>query len=187
MNIKELIEKAVESLNRVRQLNLSITGTLSLSDNDNVFYVSILDNESGCTFDVAIDENMSNQQLLSDDPTNLSPDNIIMLRIAKRIFEAYKKSKNNIIDKGLTLSSIPLNSGQIIGALNSGQIISASNISCGSTTYDIDVNGRSLTATIDVVDELKNRVRDLEDTNTKLIDEIYCLKSILRSKGILED
>ena len=38
MDIKELIEKAIENLNRVRQLNLSITGTLSLSDNDNVFF-----------------------------------------------------------------------------------------------------------------------------------------------------
>ena len=176
MNIKELIEKAAENLNRIRQLNLDITGTLSLSDNDDVFYVSILDNESGRAFDVAIDENMSNQQLLSDDPTNLSPDDIIMLRIAKHIFEAYKKSKNNIITGSSILSS---------GALNSSQIISASNINIGSTTYDIDINGRSLTATIDVVDELKNRVRDLEDTNTKLIDELYCLKSMLRSKGII--
>ena len=168
MNIKELIEKAVENLNRVRQLNLSITGTLSLSDNDDVFYVSILDNESGCAFDVAIDENIVAQQLLPDDPENLSPDNIIMLRIAKLIFEAYKKSKNNIIDNGLTLS---------VGALSNGQIISASNISCGSTTYDIDINGSSLTATIDEVDELKNKVRDLEDINNKLINEIDCLRA----------
>ena len=176
MNIKELIEKAVENLNRVRQLNLNITGTLSLSDNDSVFYVSILDNESGCAFDVAIDENISNQQLLPDDPTNLSPDDIIMLRIAKRIFEAYKKSKNNVIDHGLTLSG---------GALSSGKIISASNINVGSTTYDIDINGRSLTATIDEVDELKNKVRDLEDINNKLTNEIDCLRATLRAKGIL--
>ena len=176
MNIKELIEKAVENLNRVRQLNLNITGTLSLSDNDGVFYVSILDNESGRAFDVAIDENISNQQLLPDEPANLSPDDIIMLRIAKHIFEAYKKSKNNIITGSSILSS---------GALNSGQIISASNINVGSTTYDIDINGRSLTATIDEVDDLKNKVRDLEDINTKLVDEIYCLKSMLRSKGII--
>ena len=176
MNIKELIEKAVENLNRVRQLNLNITGTLSLSDNDDVFYVSILDNESGCAFDVAIDENMSNQQLLSDDPTNLPPDDIIMLRIAKHIFEAYKKSKNNIITGSSILSS---------GALNSGQIISASNINVGSTTYDIDINGRSLTATIDEVDELKNKVRDLEDINNKLVNEIDYLRATLRAKGIL--
>lgn len=176
MNIKELIEKAVENLNRVRQLNLSITGTLSLSDNDNVFYVSILDNESDCAFDVAIDENIAAQQLLPDDPENLSPDNIIMLRIAKLIFEAYKKSKNNIIDRGLILSG---------GALSGGQIISASNIDCGSTTYDIDINGRSLTVTIDEVDELKNKVRDLEDINNKLTNEIDCLRATLRAKGIL--
>ena len=176
MNIKELIEKAVENLNRARQLNLNITGTLSLSDNDSIFYVSILDNESGCAFDVAIDENISNQQLLPDDPTNLPPDDIIMLRIAKRIFEAYKKSKNNIIDSGLTLSG---------GTLSGGRTISASNINVGSTTYDIDINGRSLTATMDEVDELKNKVRDLEDINNKLTNEIYCLRVALQAKGIL--
>ena len=176
MNIKELIEKAVENLNRVRQLNLNITGTLSLSDNDGVFYVSILDNESGRAFDVAIDENISNQQLLPDDPTNLPPDDIIMLRITKRIFEAYKKSKNNIIDSGLTLSG---------STLSSGKTICASNINVGSTTYDIDINGRSLTATIDEVDELKNKVRDLEDINNKLTNEIDCLMATLRAKGIL--
>ena len=176
MNIKELIEKAVENLNRVRQLNLNIVGTLSLSDNNNVFYASILDNESGCAFDVVIDENMSNQQLLPDDPTNLQPDDIIMLRIAKHIFEAYKKSKNNIIDSSLILS------GSI---LSGGQTISASNINVGSTTYDIDINGRSLTATIDEVDELKNKVRDLENINNKLTNEIDYLKAMLRAKGIL--
>ena len=176
MNIKELIEKAVENLNRVRQLNLNITGTLSLSDNDGVFCVSILDNESGCAFDVAIDENISNQQLLPDDPTNLPPDDIIMLRIAKRIFEAYKKSKNNVIDSGLTLSG---------STLSGGRTISASNINVGSTTYDIDINGRSLTATIDEVDELKNKVRDLEDINNKLTNEIDYLRATLRAKGIL--
>ena len=176
MDIKELIEKAVENLNRVRQLNLNIAGTLSLSDNDDVFYVSILDNESGCAFDVAIDENMSNQQLLPDEPANLSPDDIIMLRIAKHIFEAYKKSKNNTIDSGLILSG---------SALSGGQTISASNINVGSTTYDIDINGRSLTATIDEVDELKNKVRDLEDINNKLTNEIDHLRAALQAKGIL--
>ena len=176
MNIKELIEKAVENLNRVRQLNLNITGTLSLSNNDGVFYVSILDNESGCAFDVAIDENISDQQLLPDEPANLSPDDIIMLRIAKHIFETYKKSKNNIITGSSILSS---------GALNSSQIISASNINVGSTTYDIDINGRSLTATIDEVDELKNKIKDLEDINNKLTNEIDYLRATLRAKGIL--
>ena len=176
MNIKELIEKAVENLNRVKQLDLNITGTLSLSDNDGVFYVSILDNESGRAFDVAIDENIAAQQLLPDDPTNLSPDDIIMLRIAKRIFEAYKKSKNNVIGSGLTLSG---------GTLSGGRTISASNINVGSTTYDIDINGRSLTATIDEVDELKNKVRDLKDINNKLTNEIDYLKATLRAKGIL--
>ena len=174
MNIKELIEKAVENLNRVRQLNLNITDILSISENDNVFSMSILDNESGCTFYVVIDENMSTQQLLPDEPANLSPDNIIMLRIAKQIFEAYKKSKNNIINDCSILSS---------GALNSGQPISTLDI--GSTTYDISIDGRSLTDTIDVVDELKNRIRDLENINSTLICEIDGLKALLKAKEIL--
>lgn len=171
MNIKELIEKAVENLNRVRQLNINITHIESQPDNDNVFLVSILDNESCCTFYVVIDENMSTQQLLPDDPTNISPNNIIMLRIAKHIFEVYKRSKNNIssILSGSTLASSPP--------------ISTLNIS--DTTYDISIDGRSLTATIDEVDELKNRIRDLENINSTLICEIDDLKTLLKAKGIL--
>ena len=171
MDIKELIEKAVENLNRVRQLNLNITDILSISDNDNVFSMSILDNESGCTFYVVIDENMSTQQLLPDDPTNISPDNIIMLRIAKHIFEVYKKSKNNISS---ILSGSTLASSQPISTLDIDDI-----------TYDICTNGRSLTDTIDEVDELKNRVRDLENINSTLICEIDDLKALLKAKGIL--
>ena len=171
MDIKELIEKAVENLNRVRQLNLNITNMSSQPDNDNVFLVSILDNESGCAFYVVIDENMSTQQLLPDDPTNISPDNIIMLRIAKHIFEVYKKSKNNISS---ILSGSTLASSQSISALDIGNI-----------TYDICTNGRSLTDTFDEVDELKNRVRDLENINSTLICEIDDLKALLKAKGIL--
>ena len=174
MNIKELIEKAVENLNRIRQLKLNVTDIASQLDNDNVFLVSILDNESGCTFNAIIDENISTQQLLPDDSQNLSPDNIIMLRIAKHIFETYKKSKNNIINGSSILSS---------GALNNGQPISTLGIS--DITYDICANGRSLTVTFDEVDELKNRVRDLENINSTLICEIDDLKTILRAKGIL--
>ena len=176
MNIKELIEKAVENLNRVRQLNLNITNMSPQPDNDDVFLVSILDNESDCAFYVVIDENMSAQQLLPDESTNLSPDNIIMLRIAKHIFETYKKSKNNIINDCSILSS---------GALNSGQTISVLDIGSVSATYDINVNGRSLTDTIDSVDELKNRIRDLENINSILICEIDELKALLKAKGIL--
>ena len=174
MDIKELIEKAVENLNRVRQLNLNITNISSQPDNDDVFSVSILDNESGCAFYVAIDENMSTQRLLPGDPANLLPDNIIMLRIAKHIFEAYKKSKNNIINGSSILSS---------GALNNGQPISALNVD--DITYDICVNDRSLTVTFNEVDELKNKVKDLEDINNKLTNEIDYLKTMLRAKGIL--
>ena len=173
MDIKELIEKAVENLNRVRQLNLSIINILSQLDPDN-FLVSILANESGCAFYVVIDENMSTQQLLPDDPTNISPDNIIMLRIAKQIFEAYKKFKTTLVNSSIILSNSSLTSSQPISTLD-----------IGSTTYDISIDGRSLTDTIDVVDELKNRIRDLENINSTLICEIDDLKALLKTKGIL--
>ena len=175
MDIKELIEKAVENLNRVRQLNLSIINILSQLDPDN-FLVSILDNGSGYTFDTTIDKNISTQQLLPDDPTNISPDNIIMLRIAKQIFEAYKKFKTTLVNGSVILNSSALTSSQPISTLN-----------IGGTTYDISIDGRSLTDTIDVVDELKNRIRDLENINSTLICEINDLKTILHAKGILED
>ena len=53
-----------------------------------------------------------------------------MLRIAKHIFETYKKSKNNIINDCSILSS---------GALNSDQTISALDIGSVSATYDITI------------------------------------------------
>ena len=173
MDIKELIEKAVENLNRVRQLNLSIINILSQLDPDN-FLVSILDNGSGYTFDTTIDKNISTQQLLPDDPTNISPDNIIMLRIAKQIFEAYKKFKITLVNNNIILNSSSLTSGQQISTLDIGDI-----------TYDICTNGRSLTDTFDEVDELKNKVRDLENINSTLICEINDLKALLKAKGIL--
>ena len=173
MDIKELIEKAVENLNRVRQLNLSIINILSQLDPDN-FLVSILDNGSSYTFDTTIDKNISTQQLLPDDPTNISPDNIIMLRIAKQIFEAYKKFKTTLVNSSIILSNSSLTSSQPISTLD-----------IGSTTYDISIDGRSLTDTIDVVDELKNRIRDLENINSTLICEIDDLKVLLKTKGIL--
>ena len=172
MDIKELIEKAVENLNRVRQLNLNITNILSQLDPDN-FLVSILDNGSGYTFDTTIDKNISTQQLLPDDPTNISPDNIIMLRIAKHIFEAYKKFKITLVNN-IILNSSSLTSDQQISTLDIGDI-----------TYDICTNGRSLTDTFDEVDELKNKVRDLENINSTLICEINDLKALLKAKGIL--
>ena len=173
MNIKELIEKAVENLNRVRQLNLSIINILSQLDPDN-FLVSILDNGSDYTFDTTIDKNISTQQLLPDDPTNISPDNIIVLRIAKQIFEAYKKFKTTLVNNNIILNSSSLTSGQQISTLDIGDI-----------TYDICTNGRSLTDTFDEVDELKNKVRDLENINSTLICEINDLKALLKAKGIL--
>lgn len=176
MSTEELIEKAVENLNRIKQLNLKIIAILSLVGNDNVFSVSILDNESGCTFDTIIDENISTQQLLPDDPTNLPPDDIIMLRIAKHIFETYKKFKTKLVNDSLTL--------------NNNQTISSLQI--GSATYDINLNGKSLTATVNEVDELKNKLSDLQTEKDNLEQELQRTKSIVdllvqrcHDKGIL--
>ena len=97
-----------------------------------------------------------------------------MLRIAKYIFEAYKKFKATLVNNNIILNSSSLTSDQQISTLDIGDI-----------TYDICTNGRSLTDTIDVVDELKNRIRDLENINSTLICEIDDLKALLKSKGIL--
>ena len=95
-----------------------------------------------------------------------------MLRIAKHIFEAYKKFKTTLVNNNIILNSSSLTSSQPISTLD-----------IGGTTYDISIDGRSLTDTIDVVDELKNKVRDLENINSTLICEIDDLKTILRSSS----
>ena len=97
-----------------------------------------------------------------------------MLRIAKHIFEAYKKFKTTLVNNNRILNSSSLTSSQQISTLD-----------IGDTTYDISIDGRSLTAAFDEVDELKNRIRDLENINSTLICEIDDLKVLLKAKGIL--
>ena len=83
-------------------------------------------------------------------------------------------SRYIFINSSIILSNSSLTSSQPISTLD-----------IGGTTYDISIDGRSLTDTIDVVDELKNRVRDLENINSTLICEINDLKALLEAKGIL--
>lgn len=177
MTTQELIKKAIEKLNKVKQLNLTEAGILEQLGKDGTFAVSIIDNENDCTFDTIIDEQLTTQQLLPDDPTNLSCDDIILLRIAKHIFEAYKKFKDNLVNDSLTYDS--------------GKH-TISSIKLGSATYDIGVNGRSLTATFSDVDDLKDQVDKLKTEKEDLENQLKSLQSVVdlllnrcQDKGIL--
>lgn len=173
MITEDLIKNAIENLNRVKQLNLE---SIDIIEHLGDYEVEVLDNESGDPFNAIVNKDLLTQQLLPDDPNNLTPEKIIMLRIAKVIFEAYKVFKANIIDDSLTL--------------NSNQTISTLKI--GSATYDIGVNGRSLTATFDELDDLKDKVEELKIEKQDLENQVKNLKSIVdlilnrcQDKGIL--
>ena len=173
MITEDLIKDAIENLNRVKQLNLK---DIDIIEHLGDYEVEVLDNESGDPFNVIVNKDLLTQQLLPDDPNNLAPEKIIMLRIAKVIFEAYKKFKANLIDDSLTL--------------NSNQTISTLKI--GSATYDIGVNGRSLTATFDELDDLKDKVEELKIEKQDLENQLNSLKSLVdllldrcQNKGIL--
>jgi hypothetical protein len=169
MIIEALIKDAIENLNRVKQLNLE---NIDIIEHLGDYEVEVLDNESGDHFNAVVNKDLLTQQLLPDDPNNLTPDKIIMLRIAKAIFEAYKVFKNNNLTYGgnPTISSLKL----------------------GSATYDIGVNGRSLTATFDELDDLKDKVEELKIEKQDLENQLKNLKSLVdlilnrcQDKGII--
>ena len=173
MITEDLIKDAIENLNRVKQLNLK---DIDIIEHLGDYEVEVLDSESGDPFNAIINKDLLTQQLLPDDPNNLTPEKIIMLRIAKVIFEAYKKFKTNLIDNSLTI--------------NNHQTIST--LKLGNATYDIGVNGRSLTATFDELDDLKDKVEELKIEKQDLENQLNSLKSIVdlilnrcQDKGII--
>lgn len=91
MITEDLIKDAIENLNRVKQLNLE---NIDIIEHLGDYEVEVLDNESGEPFSAIVNKDLLTQQLLPDDPNNLTPEKIITLRIAKVIFEAYKVFKN---------------------------------------------------------------------------------------------
>ena len=95
MVTEDLIKEAIENLNRVKQLNLE---SMDIIEHLGDYEVELLDNESSNPFNAIINKDLLTQQLLPDDPNNLMPEKIRMLRIDKVIFETYKEFKNKPID-----------------------------------------------------------------------------------------
>ena len=173
MITEDLIKDAIKNLNRVKQLNLE---NIDIIEHLGSYEVEVLDNESGEPFNAVVNKDLLAQQLLPDDPISLSPDTIIMLRIAKHIFEAYKKFKSNLIN-----DSISIDTSQVISSVN-----------LDNTVYDINLNGQSLTATINYVDDLKDQVEKLKTEKEDLENQVKSLQSVVnllldrcQEKGIL--
>jgi len=165
MTTPELIKKAIEKLNKVKRLNLTEAGILEQLGKDNVFAVSVIDNENGCTFDTIIDETLTTQQLLPDDPNNLSCDDIILLRIAKHIFEAYKKFKSNLVNGSLTYPSI--------NSIDLGPATVSSTLNVSS----IDIGGTTIYS--NTITDLEDEVKKLKDENDNLAKQVTDLKAVV--------
>ena len=175
MTTEELIKNAIENLNRVKQLNLE---SIDIIEHLGDYEVEVLNKESGDPFNAIVNKDLLTQQLLPDDPNNLTPEKIIMLRIAKVIFEAYKEFKNKPIDDNLTY--------------NGSSTISTIKLSNATIQSDINVMGKSLTATFDELDDLKDKVEELKIEKQDLENQLNSLKSLVdllldrcQNKGIL--
>jgi len=177
MITEDLIKDAIENLNRVKQLSLE---GMDIIEHSGDYEVEVLDNESGDLFNAVVNKDLLTQQLLPDDPNNLTPEKIIMLRIAKAIFEAYKAFKNKHIDDNLTYSG-----NATVSSLDIDSTLD-------SATYDIRVNGKSLIATFSDINDLKDQVEKLKTEKEDLENQVKSLKSMVefildrcQDKGII--
>ena len=118
---------------------------------------------------IIISEDVFKELRTDDEPKNICFNDIIALRVAKILFDWHKAQEQK-------------------------QLADATNNLCGNATLTIDsskFNPHTYLATkatnihIDAVDALKQKIKDLEDNNKKLTDEIDDLKVILRKKRIL--
>ena len=119
---------------------------------------------------IIISEDVFKELRTDDEPKNICFNDIIALRVAKILFDWHKAQEQK-------------------------QLADATNNLCGNATLTIDSSksnphiclSPSLKPNIhiDGVDALKQKIKDLEDNNKKLTDEIDDLKVILRKKRIL--
>jgi hypothetical protein len=101
-------------------------------------------------------------------------DDVVALRLAKLIFENYKAAKQKELADAVQ---------DTLNGSSTAHTISA--IKSGGMTYDIGVGGKSLTTTVNEVEELKDKVRELTDLNEILTQKLNGLEAILQSKGVL--
>lgn len=174
---EKIIEAAVEKLNKVNKLDISKISTRDYMQDGNWlgFIVEFQDNKNGRDFAALISFDLFKEELKPDDPANLSPDDIILLRVAKTIYDAYKYYRTTLIDPAV----VAINGT----AQTSGTI----------TTTDVSINGTSVAETINEVKDLKSKIVDLEAEKNNLESillytkaQVDYLLDMCRQKGVID-
>jgi len=177
MTKEDIIKKAIDSLNRAKRLKLSAN---DIEDRQDGARITLEDAETHELFDVSIENGaeLLNARLPGESEAT-SVNDLIMLRVAKSIFDAYKESVSAWFDKTIYKPD-PLDGPAI------------ASVAVADLPYDLQMNGRSLAATIDVIDDLRHNIKDLEERNAQLEQEVYnllCAKEemldAMRRKGIM--
>jgi len=178
---KEIIDRALEILKKHKGIFLDC---LDFTNNAaGIFGTSAIIVEDTMTrlqYCYHIQAEVFEDQRLSNESKTLPFDDVVALRVAHFIFEAYSAAKqkelNDAIDDTLTSSA-----NQTVQTLK-----------CGSISYDIGVNGRSLTAAYNDLDDARDKIKELEEKNEQLEQEVKDLKmykdiiwQTLQQKGIL--
>ena len=168
---KEIVERAVDILKKHKNLLLNV---IDLNNNQPLpSAVYLRDTLTGVSYCFHFNYTLFDEQRIPGESKTLSFDDVVALRLAKLIFENYKEAKQKELNDALQ-DTLNTDSHKTISAIKSG-----------GRTYDIGVGGKSLTTTVNEVDELKDKVRELTDLNEILTQKLNGLESLLQSKGLI--
>jgi hypothetical protein len=168
---REIAERAIDILKKHKNLLFSILDWLA--DPPLPYAIYLIDIPTGMSYCFHFDYKLFDEQRMPGESKTLPFDDVVALRLAKLIFENYKAAKQKELNDAID------------NTLNSSTNKTISAIKSGSLTYDIGVNGKSLTTTVSEVEELKDKVRELTDLNEILTQKLNGLEAILQSKGVL--
>lgn len=169
---REIAERAVDILKKHKNILFSILDWLA--DPPLPYALYLIDIPTGMSYCFHFDYKLFDEQRMPGESKTLPFDDVVALRLAKLIFENYKAAKQKELADALQDTLNGSSTAHTISAIKSGGI-----------TYDICVNGTSLTTTVNEVEELKDKVKDLTALNECLTQKLSWLESVLQSKGLI--
>lgn len=170
--VKAIVIQAIKKLNKVKglDLSLSILHETVNSNNEAIFNFGVygsLINEIYCQ----ISYKDLNKAVQADEPQNLPLSEVQLLRVAKIIYDEYKKEINNILNAAANICS----SGTTL-AVDAGQY---QTLTASSITNTIDTKIDDLEADLrKEIEQLQSELQRVQSINDMLID-------VLRQKGIM--
>ena len=174
MEREDIIKLAVEKLKKVKKLPIELDKIDIDIFSKSFFDVNILITDDGTSFMISIDDDYftapAGAFAMSENP-RMAFDDIVMLRIAKLIFEEYKLVRN---DNAVYINSP---SQTITGTKANSKTLNVNG--------DIMLNGSSVVSWSDTVsDKVKDLEKALDEANDK-IKRLEALEKILEAKGII--